>query len=101
MATHKSQFETRSANAKRIHVSAKDEEISGQPQVSKKPLMLDNVTRALAGRAKSEKVMRAGAAKADNSRLLKLASIAQYVAKHRIAAAEKRVGEMLASCTEQ
>jgi hypothetical protein len=100
IAPRKLQFETRSASAERVPVPAKDEEIPGQVRVSKKPLTpVGNPPPAVTVREESTRVMRTGDEPGGKSRILKLASIAQYRAK-RITTGQKRLAkELLTACS--
>jgi hypothetical protein len=101
MATRKSQFKARSASAERIHVPAKDEEISGELRVSKEPLTpVGNPPPAVTVREESTRVMRRGDEPGGKSRILKLASIAQYRAKRRITTGQKRLAKELLTAVE-
>ena len=78
----------------------KDEEIPGQLQVSKEPLTpIGNATPAATVREESTRVMRRGD-EPGKSRILKLASIAQYRAKRRITTGEKRLAKELLTAVE-
>jgi hypothetical protein len=83
-------------------VSDKDEEIPGQLQVSKEPLTpLGDATPAATVREELTRVMRRGDEPGGKSRILKLASIAQYRAKRRITTGEKRLAKELLTPVER
>ena len=82
-------------------MSAKDDEISGQLQVSKEPLTpRGNPTPTATVREESTRVMRRGDEPGGKSRILKLASIALYRAKRRITTGQKRLAKELLTAVE-
>jgi len=92
MATRKSQFELGSENLERIHVLDQPEEILRDPQT------LDHMQTPVAERGpaslgdcvfQSKRFTLTGKDPRDNSRILRLASIAQYRRKRRMMTAEK------------
>ena len=73
------------------------EAILRELRISEEPLALvENPTPALTQYPKPQSVRRRGDKQATNSRVLKLASIAQYRAKRQIATAEKKLATKLA-----
>jgi hypothetical protein len=81
-------------------VPVRDEEKPGQLRVSKEPLTpVGNPPPAVTVREESTRVMRRGDEPGGKSRILKLASIAQYRAK-RITTRQKRLAKELLTAVE-
>ena len=89
-------FEKGGRNFERIPVPDKYKELSAQLLILEKSSMpVDNPAPVPTGREESEGGRRTGGEPGGNSRILMLASIAQYRAKRRTATAEKRLANKL------
>ena len=76
-------------------MSDEDEAILELQILEEPTKVVENPTRPLTVHDEPEEIMRTSGRQRDNSRVLKLASIAHYRAKRQIATAEKRLATKL------